>query len=225
MLIGLTRRFIFIANMKTASTAIEQALRPVSEIVISEAPFDRHVSFATIEHRFRWIFEQIPRDQFTIFGIMRDPIDFLVSLYNSHTHRSFRIVYPHLYTGNLSFDQFLAKWCEQNADQLASQHSRFIDNNGAIAANYIVSYGRLKKGLRHIASRIDAPELLNLPMVNVSNHRIHRHHLTMRQRGWISERFAVDQQFIQTFCDRPLNAADSKEWRLRLRPDRLQAAE
>jgi hypothetical protein len=225
MLIGLTRRFIFIANMKAASTAIEQVLRSASEIVISEAPFDRHVSFTTIERRFNWVFEQIPRNEFTIFGIMRDPIDFIISLYNSHTHKSFRIVYPHLYTGNLSFDQFLAKWCEQNADQLTPQHSRFIDSNGNIAANYIVSYGRLKKGLRHIASCIDVPELLNLPIVNVSNHRLHRHDLTMRQRSWISERFAVDEQFIQTFCDRPLNVTDWREWRSRLRPDQSHAAD
>jgi hypothetical protein len=212
MLIGLDRKFIFIANLKTASSAIEQTLKPLSEISITEAPFDKHMPFSSIEYLFSWTFDVIPRQQFMIFGVMRNPVDFVLSLYNSHTHKSFRIVFPHIYTGGMNFDRFLAEWCEKNREQLVPQYTRFLDRNGAIAANFVIAYDQLPKGLRHVASCIGAPQLLRMPMVNVSNRRLRRGDLTKQQFAWISQHFADDERFLARFANRLLTPADQASW-------------
>lgn len=212
MLIGLNRRFIFIANLKCASSAIEQTLRPYAEIALTDSSFDKHIPIRQIEERFDWIFQIIPRHDFLIFGVMRDPIDYMLSLYNSHTHVSFRIAFPLRYTGGMDFDRFLQQWCPQNPEQLMPQHTRFLDRNGAIAVNYVVGYDQLGKGLRYIASCIEAPELLRLPAVNVSKRRLRRGDLTPSQRNWIARQFAGDERFLSEFCNRPLTAQDQAVW-------------
>jgi hypothetical protein len=212
MLIGLNRKFIFIANLKSASSAIEQTLKPLSEIVLSDSPFDKHIPFSMIEDTFEWVFQVIPRRDFLIFGVMRDPIDVMLSLYNSHTHVSFRIVFPRLYTGGMNFDRFLEQWCRENSNQLVPQHTRFLDRNGAIAANYIIAYDQLGKGLRYISSCIEAPALLKLPAVNVSKRRLRRDDLTKSQCDWIARQFAEDDRFLAEFCNRPLTRADQQAW-------------
>jgi hypothetical protein len=219
MLIGLSKKFIFIANLKAASSAIEQALKPSAEIAFIEAQSDKHIPFLEIERRFGWIFDTVPREKFMIFGVMRDPVDFVISLYNSHTHISFRIVFPHLYTGGMSFERFLDKWCIENSGELVPQYTRFVDENGAIGANFIIGYDRLLDGLRYIAASIGAPQLLTLPKVNVSNRRVRRCDLTHRQLTRISERFAEDERFLAGFCNRLLTRADQEAWQ---RPPAVQ---
>lgn len=220
MLIGLNRKFIFIANLKAASSAIEQVLKPLAEIAVIDASADKHMPFSEIERRFGWVFDTVPREKFMIFGVMRDPVDFVLSLYNSHTHISFRIIFPHLYTGGMSFDRFIDEWCVENSQQLVPQFQRFTDKNGAVGANFIISHDQLLDGMRAIAAAIGAPQLLSLPKVNVSNPRLRRGDLTPRHLAWISQRFADDERFLAGFCNRCLTGADQRAWQpCRSRPD------
>jgi hypothetical protein len=213
MLIGLNRRFIFIANLKTASSAIEQVLKPICEIAIADAPFGKHLPFFEIETRFPWIFDYIPRKEFFIFGVMRDPVDFVLSLYNSHASNGFRILHPWLYTGAMKFDEFVTTWCRENQDQMAPQYLRFLDRDGHIAPDLIISYNNLGGGLNYVARRIGAPGLRSLPTINASNPRLSRDGLTPRQRDWIDATFADDQHFLERFCDRLLTPSEQEVWR------------
>jgi hypothetical protein len=212
MLIGLSRRFVFIANLKSASTAIEVALRPLAEIVFMEPMDLKHLPFSDIHDKFPWIFQMIPPQEFLIFGVMRDPVDLMVSLYNSHTKDEFKY-FPSLYTGNMDFDEFLAEWCPLFYDQIALQHTRLLNINGDIAANFIISYSNLIEGLKYVASRIDAPSLCPLAPANVSPHRFCHKDLTGRQLAWISRHFEEDQRFMERFCDRLLTPAEQRSWR------------
>ena len=216
MLIGLRRKFIFVANMKTASSAIETVLKPLAEIVITDSEFGKHLPFSIIEQRFSWIFEYVPQVDFFIFGVIREPIDFIVSLYNFHSRADFELR-PRLYTGAIGFDAFLSNWCADNCDQIEPQHWKFLDRDGHIAPNFIVSYQRLTKGLTYVANRIDAPALRKMPMINVSNELLSRHDLTAYQRSWIAEMFADDYRFLERFCDRLLTPAEQQGWRNHMR--------
>ena len=71
MLISLSKRFIFVANLKTASTAIEQALSPYSEISLNRAEWGKHSSLANIQAQFAWIFDIVKFEDFVIFGVIR----------------------------------------------------------------------------------------------------------------------------------------------------------
>lgn len=207
MLISLSRKFIFIANLKAASTAIEEVLRPISQIALVESRFGKHMPYQLIERRFSWIFDLVKRQDFLIFGVIRDPVDSVISLYNSHRDTKFKDD-PNLYTGNMSFDEFLDRWPEKNKDQIRPQFTRFIGSNGKIGANYIISYPRLDEGLEYIAAILRVPGLRQLPRSNVSEPSIRRTDLTASQLVWISERFSDDERFITRFCDRALSDAD-----------------
>jgi len=203
VLIGLDRKFIFVANLKVASTSIAEILRPLSEIALVESRFEKHLPYWLIEERFNWIFSLIKREDFFVFGVMRDPVDFVVSLFNSHTDEKFR-EYPTLYTGDLDFDGFINEWTKVNSDQIAPQFTRFLTKEGKIGANYIISYSNLGEGLDYVASVIDAPALRTLPHANVSNRRICRNDLSGQHLEWIARALEQDGQFIEKFCDRML---------------------
>jgi hypothetical protein len=212
MVIGLNRRFIFIANLKSASTAIEVALRPLAEIIFMEPMDLKHLSFADIQDKFPWIFNMVSRRDFLIFAVMRDPVDFMISLYNSHTKEYFRD-FPNVYTGEMDFDEFLSTWCPTFWDQTAPQYNRLLDCNGDIAPNFIISYDRLSEGLKYVASRIGAPVLCPLAPANVSPHPFSRSDLTGSQLAWISRHFEDDRRFMRRFCNRLLTPADQSSWR------------
>lgn len=81
MLIGVRKRFVFVANSKTASTAIEQALINHAEIHRGGAPQRKHIAMAEALKEYHFLFGQ-PRfapDSFFRFGVLRDPVDWITS--------------------------------------------------------------------------------------------------------------------------------------------------
>jgi hypothetical protein len=214
------RHFVFVANLKTASTSIETALKPFSDIALTKSEDGKHMPFSVIEERFSRMLDEVGREKFLIFGVMRNPVDFVLSLYNSHTDDRFKND-SSLYTGNLSFDEFLEHWTENNFDQVRPQFTRFLDKQGKIAANYIISYERLPDGLRYVASVTGVLSLKNLCNENVSLQRVRRSDLSDKQLAYISRHFEEDEQFAAQFCDRRLCGSLTQSERAR----RLAAAE
>ncbi|HEX3870734.1 MAG TPA: sulfotransferase family 2 domain-containing protein [Pirellulales bacterium] len=210
MLISLRRKFVFIANLKCASTAIETRLRAMAEIALVESRFGKHLPLSMMEQRFGWVFQQVPRQDFIIFGVLRDPIQYMVSLFNSHSDNKFKDN-ERLYTGEMDFDIFLDKWCTANRGQVVPQHTRFLRDDGTIGANFIISYEKISEGWRQLASLIGAANLQALPMVNVSNQRVRAEDLSSRQLDWISRQFDGDYRFMD-FCDRRLTRDDQHSW-------------
>src|SRR5687768_15319117 len=152
MLISLSRKFIFVANLKTASTSIEIALRPYAEICLLEAHWGKHSPLQHIISTFSWIWslESNAYAKYFVFGVVRDPIDYMLSLYNSHT--SIRLKpYPALYSGEMTFKQFIQIWVPRNWFQAEPQVERFLRPDGQLGAHYLISYERLPKGLAFIA--------------------------------------------------------------------------
>ena len=203
MLISLSERFIFVANLKSGSTSIEKALRGYAEIALVESRFLKHAYFSDIQLRFRWVFDIIPRDQWFIFGVMRNPIDYMISLYNSHQDPKFKDS-PELYTGEISFDDFLNDWTIQNADQVIQQYTRFLDKEGQVALNYIVSYNKIETGWNFVRERIGIRDVADLPKENESYGRHSRSEITESQRKWIEARFPDDFLMLNQYCDRIL---------------------
>jgi hypothetical protein len=209
MLISCKHRFIFIANPKAASTSMELALRPFSEICFMEPPPLKHLPFAELVQRFSWIFDEIPLNRFFVFGIMRHPVDLMLSLFNSHMNDAFKDR-PHLYTGDMDFDDFIIYWCTRNEDQLRPQHNWFVDLDGTIFANYIISYPNLELGFEYVKSITGTQGAGALPKANMSDYKICRSDLKPGQLEWITERFKEDIEFTCLYCDRALSREKCK---------------
>jgi SAM-dependent methyltransferase len=205
MLISLSNKFVFIANPKTASTAIERALRPYSDVALVESRFGKHQSFLEIEARFEWMLSLVDPSELLVFSVMRDPIDFMVSLYNSHMDPKFEAE-ADLYTGTLHFEDFLNKWTQSNDDQSRQQHTRMLDGDNRIAANYIIAYDNLEDGLRFVGERIGVDNLVPLGRENESHGRFDRASLTAAQHDRIEDFFVVDRKVLDRYCGRLLTS-------------------
>ncbi len=201
MLLSLNKKFLFIANLKTASTAIERILAPHCELRLTQSNHGKHQTFVEVAERFRWLLGMAGVDDIFIFGVIRDPVDFVLSLYNSHKREQFKGD-AKLYTGDMDFARFLTQWVPKNADQVKNQYVRFISAEGRPITNLLISYDKLHGGLEIVADRIGVPDLNNLPKANTSPQGIGRNDLTREQLDWIEQRFRKDKEFIERHADR-----------------------
>jgi hypothetical protein len=205
MLISLDYKFIFVANLKTASTAIETALRPFADIALIESRFEKHAPLFEIERRFSWVFELIPRNEFFVFGVMRDPAEYVVSIFNSHTDDKFAD-HPSLYTQAMSFAEFRMKWAAANPAQLRPQYSRFLSRDGSLGVDYLISLDRLDEGFRFVCNRLGLAA--SIERLNPSNPRLQKHALTSADVKWVQEQFEQDYYLLDGFCGRVLSATE-----------------
>lgn len=207
MLISLDYKFIFVANLKTGSTAIESALREYSEIALVESQFEKHAPLSEIERRFSWVFDLITRQAFFIFGVIRDPVDYVISIYNSHADDKF-LDNPSLYTRGLSFFDFRNKWAEANFEQLLPQYHRFLRRDGSFGLDYLMAYERLPESFRSVTERLGISA--KLEHLNVSERLLGRRDLTAGDLEWIDAHFRQDRRLLSNWCDRTLTEADRR---------------
>lgn len=201
MLFSLTRKFLFIANLKTASSSIEKVLAKYAEVRLQQSQFGKHLPFPDFVEHFKWLVNRVDMNEVFVFGVIREPVDYVLSIFNSHTKEHFR-GNPRLYTGGMDFDRFMTKWFPKNADQLRPQISRFTAADGRLATNFLISYDKLYEGLDIVAKKLKTPELLNLPRENASPRVLNREDLTGDQIAWIEDRMQKDVDAIARYSNR-----------------------
>lgn len=142
MLISFSHRFIFVANLKTASTAIESALAPYSQTVIMDAEFGKHSDFSSILSEFETIFSRVPRKEFRVIGVIRDPVDYLRSLYRSHKKPEF--AGSPLDSSIYDMEAFYYNWIPEYPDQWRPQWTRFLSKTGDFDVDFLIDFADLK---------------------------------------------------------------------------------
>jgi len=194
MLLSLNRKFIFVANLKTASTTIEAALGPKSDVRFSQTKFGKHDGLTQISHKFQWVKNFIPYDELYIFGVIRDPVDFLLSLYNSHQKEDFDGKIHS--TKGVSFDDFLEVWCGRSW-QARPQHKRFTDDHKRLRVSHLVLLEDLAEEFPQICRRLGL-EGVQLGRKNPSPQVLSREDLTQAQIAQVQSRYAEDYEWIKT---------------------------
>lgn len=169
MLIDIKRKIIFIAGVKTGSTTIENIFEKKVDIRIVRSEWGKHNGIADVKKRYPWIFEIHPISEFFIWGVVREPFDWLHSMYRSHKDDKFS-GNQNLYTGNISFEKFINDWRDKNVGQSIPQHDRFSDEDGKIAVSLLIPFDRLREGINMVAPKYgehasDIPHLNRSPRV------------------------------------------------------------
>jgi hypothetical protein len=196
LLISLSKQFIFIANPKTASTAIENSLRKFAEIRLTRTPWGKHLSLAEVEKNFLWLQLRLPASRPFVFGVIRDPVDYVLSVYNSHRKPAFADK-PH-YTGNVPFSSFWPEFSRHRSNWLLRpQISRFMRADGQLGADCIIDYAHLQTAWPALCKRLDVPEE-PLKLANTSPKEAHREDLSAAITAEIYELFAEDVKALQT---------------------------
>jgi len=170
MLIGLEKKFVFVANTKTASTSIETALAPLAEITLGGNPARKHVSLHDAITGHPEIFTQPgqwPRFFFK-FGVMREPLDWIGSWFRYR--KSNRVESP--LPPDMSFDEFWERqdWNFRRADGSPYlQRHMFCGPQGKVLTDVIIPYQRLPEMFSDLCASLGVAT--SLPRENVSRLR------------------------------------------------------
>ncbi|HWA92666.1 MAG TPA: sulfotransferase family 2 domain-containing protein [Rhizomicrobium sp.] len=188
MLLSLQRKFIFVANLKAASSTIEAALGPKAEIRMSNTKFGKHDGLSIISNRYAWVRRFVPYEEFFIFAVMRDPVDHLLSLYNSHQKEEFDGKVHS--TKGMSFDDFLEVWCGRSW-QARPQHLRFTDEHGRFKMSHVAMLEDLTEEFPRICEHLNLGRV-ELGRRNPSPAVLERKDLTAAQIDLVKSRYAED---------------------------------
>ena len=160
MLIGVKKRFVFIANSKTASTSIESTLVTHAEIQRGGYSQRKHIYLrnALIEYDFLFGRKGFGIDRFFTFGVMRDPVDWITSWYRYRKGNKVESPLP----PKMSLAEFWAlnDWNRSFPDGTPRlQRSFFTDANDNPIVDYIIPYEALDSHFAVIcrALKVNAP--------------------------------------------------------------------
>jgi hypothetical protein len=174
LIISLDKKFIFVANPKTASTAIELALKPAADICIQHSACGKHDGLQDIKKNFARLFEdeEFAFESFSVAACFRDPLNLLKSQYLFHLHEEFDG--QESSTRNVRFEEFVCRYLS-TADltwEIQPQWKRLVADDH-IKLNYLLEYGSLaldfKRFLVEMQFGTDISEIL--PKANVTRNR------------------------------------------------------
>lgn len=170
MLIGVRKRFVFVANTKAASTSIEHALAGQAEIMRGDDPARKHIPLSRIGSEYWFLFgrPEFPIDSFFRFGVMREPLSWIDSWFRYRRGNPVEAPLP----PDMSFEEFwrARDWNIQRADGTRYlQSSLFTRPNGAPMADVIVPYERMADYLPEILDHLGVTDAL--PHKNISTVR------------------------------------------------------
>jgi hypothetical protein len=171
MLISTEKKFVFIANTKTASTSIEHALMDYAEIHRGGSPARKHIGLYQAYNIYNFLFSQPDHtpDQYFKFGVMRDPLDWIGSWYRYRKGNNVESPLPR----GMDFEAFWERkdWNIMRPDgwKYLQRHLFCAPQGGEVLADVIIPYHKVGEEFGKIcdAFGIESP----LPRKNVSELR------------------------------------------------------
>lgn len=109
MLVFWKQKLVFLSVPKTGTTAIEEALAPSADMVISNPPELKHAPVYRYNRFFRPMFERACKtDDLELMAVMREPVSWLASWYR-YRRRDFMRGHANS-TENVSFEEFVQEY-------------------------------------------------------------------------------------------------------------------
>jgi len=196
VLISYSRKFIFLANVKTASTSVEAALAPLAEIAVCETRLGKHATLVQVERWFRWMFKRMPLDEYFIFGTMRDPVDQMRSLYNFHQGKRF-LGKPHSTVG-VPFEEFAEGWIERSWQ--TRQQCAIFRLNDSHRVDAVLRFENLQADFDAVCAHLGIPRLGPLEHKLRSSQHMADKDIPPAARSRIKEHFAEDIAFYEKYA-------------------------
>lgn len=193
MLISVKKKFVFIANSKTASTSIENALTKFAEINRNGGAQRKHVKWLKVKREYKFLFnlKKYRPESFFRFGVVREPIEWVLSWYN---YRRGNKKVQHTLPFNTTFEQFWAKdeWLKN-----ASQKHHFTDNDGICRFDLIMPQHEIKTMFPIVMKSLGLAQV-KLPISNKSiGKKVKRSDLSSEIIAEINAYYREDFEFWQ----------------------------
>ena len=164
MLISFTRRFVFIANTKNASTTIEHLLRPYSDIALTHPRYGKHFPYQRVAKKFGFLFGKydLPIESFFRFGVIREPLDWVVSWYNYRSRERLARTRHPLKAANstrgVTFEEFVEELLRpgepRSFARIGSQFLPFVAADGTLGVDYLMPLDRVNADLPEIGKAL-----------------------------------------------------------------------
>lgn len=209
MILSLEKNFLLLSPTKTASTSLEEFLRPYGQLVLTRTEYGKHWSLAQVQRVCGPLIDKCHPRPFT-FMVVRDPFDRLLSLYRSHMGDRFADR-PTLTTQGMSAEDFIGYWCLENASQVKSQAQMGIGLGGKFVPDFLIDFDQLDDQFAAVLGLIDVSSSL-LPHSNQS--QADRDSLLNSDWNFVllqrfaSRRYAVDRLLKDRFTGRLLSDVD-----------------
>ena len=122
MMVFYKARLVVLSVPKTGTTALQDALRPTADMVISDPPELKHAPIYRYNRWIRPMFDKVCDAKLEVAAVMREPIDWLGSWYRFRQR-------PDLNgkpasTREVSFDDFVRDYCRGNRPAYANVGSQ-----------------------------------------------------------------------------------------------------
>lgn len=143
---------------KTGSTALEAALRPECEIVMSGAPQVKHMPLRRFERFIRPYLDAIGAQGVETFCLFREPVDWLGSWYRYRQRDA--IAGKPASTRGMDFDAFVQAYMQEEQPVFAriGNPATFVsDKSGRVAIDHLFRYDQMDAALRFLSERFDRP--------------------------------------------------------------------
>lgn len=194
MLISIKKRFIFIANTKTASTSLSKALRPYAEIERQGTPARKHASMAAVLDLYQFLFDlpALAPDTFFRFGVIRDPLEWIHSWFRYRQ----RAKGGQPIAKNITFEEF---WRQRDWNIIKNgspnlQSYRFTDKDFKPLVDYLIPYDQLAEHFQIICETMGIET--NLEKLNTSHRTSSTQDIDEGLRAEIVEFYARDYELI-----------------------------
>lgn len=206
MLISVQNRFVFVANTKAASSAIEALLARHAEIARPGGPQFKHSSLGTIRYDYRFLFDmpEYPFESFFRFGVIRDPIEWIGSWFRFRKGNKVESPLPK----EMGFREFweAKDWNIRRHDgEPRLQRDMFCDARGEIMADMLLPHHRLDELFPQVLAGLGIEG--ELQRLNVSNMRPEKLQVPDDLRDEMREYYAIDYALladIDRYVDRGL---------------------
>lgn len=192
MIISDQYRFLFVANLRTGSSSIHQALDRVANVNLDETGEGKHYSLAEVYRRFGT--ERI--DPLFKWAVIRQPASYLWSLYEFHRAPAFDHK-PHSTKGK-SFEEFYLG--ETHRWMKVPQWTRYLDPKGDYGLDLLLSMDQLSEGFSYLKFRLGLPNVL-LPRINESSSK-RPPEISADLEDRIRSDYVIDYECIERYANR-----------------------
>lgn len=203
MLVSFDKKFIFIANTKAASTSVEHAFKRYSNVIITRQKFGKHFTYKTIVAMFQPVFESsgVPPEAYFRFGVIRDPLSWLVSWYNYRRRDALSSNSPKS-TRGIGIEEFIEEATSTAKRRpfahLGLQANKFLDADGNLGVDFLIPLPHLQEDLEQIRLALGLPQLSAvLKSKNVSPRVASVDDVPESLRRKVEQRYARDRELFE----------------------------
>lgn len=167
MLVFFKERLVLLSVPKTGTTALETALAPKADMVLSGPPALKHAPVFRYSRFLRPMYEKVCGAELELMALMREPVDWLGSWYRYRRRPQMRGQLNS--THDISFDAFVEAYCQKERPSFADvgDQAKFLrPHPSGCAVKFLFAYEARTEWQDFLALRLGG--LPDIPVLNAS---------------------------------------------------------